>query len=752
MKNEVKKNASLAVPDSQKDEVWHKSYHDLLLRRCYFVSEPGRDIEYLYNYYHGKVDPQQDHNHLITSDSGVMYPVDFINYNKILGFVEVMLGQLHRNGASLEVVPTSKKAISKKREKELELETDFRLLPFYAEQQQATGLPLIRPDMPKTPEELREKKMNAKEFGQVVYQRLLDWYQKKIAWSNQRELLAEDGLVAGRIFVESKIVNGLPKFLLKDIRKMVFDRNMKSPWGEDAEYVGEIEYIPLRTAMEEHGLSVDEAQKLRDRKSQGSASVGIGFASANKYPLIADFDGEEYILRTSFYWKDVKTKVGLHYQNANTKTSHFHLKDAEINEADRKAGIDTASRRKKAKETTTIQVEIIRKCIVLGDHKVVEWGLLENQVRTFDDWHHTKFPIVFFLPKWKFGTNNSIVELLVPLQKLVDRCNYQVQKAMKKDRGVFFINDTTQIPDGYTEEDQMYFAEILGMIPVTSRILGANSNYQSFQAVDMSLRESVRIYMEIAAMAANEMRDIVGIPKIAEGQLMGSAQTVGTTQIAQQQGTIRTERFFRGFDRFTEMFFELVLGQFKICIGKDPEKFRPLIGDDGVEYVMKDVDFNLDDYGTFLNTSYRSDHHRNLLLQHVPQAMANGLVPFLDGLDLMLEDNPREVKERLNDFMEKNRKREQQMKEQEMAMAQSQGEQQSAIQAATVEAQNRKVQADVERTRLQQRATIMAERLRGNNQQNKTRIEASSRENSARITAQAKEKVAEMTKNTPKKD
>lgn len=83
---------SLAIPDSQKDKDWHKSYHDYILGTTTFDAASLHDIVYAFDYYHGFINAGRDHNHVITSENGVQYPIDFINYNEIVGFVDPTCG------------------------------------------------------------------------------------------------------------------------------------------------------------------------------------------------------------------------------------------------------------------------------------------------------------------------------------------------------------------------------------------------------------------------------------------------------------------------------------------------------------------------------------------------------------------------------------------------------------------------------------------------------------------------------------
>lgn len=693
----VRDSVSLNIPDSQKDERWHKLYCDSLISRSNFDPASLHEIVYAYDYTQGFVDAHRDHNYVITSENGVQYPVDFINFNEIQGFVDQLIGEAHRKGFELTTKAASKHALSRKRQAEIEMEVDFGMMELYARDQRLMGIPVMRPDMPMSEGELAEKKKNYKEQGELIYQRMLDYWVLKYRWKKQVDQLLEDAIVGGRCFKQSMLVNGFPKPEVLDPRSVIWDQSCTDPWLSDAQYVGWLKYMPLTRVQEYWHLTSDEVKQI---ETNGGQMVSLGGSEGASYRAVRNWNGEKQVLVARMEWKDTKKKIGFEY-TSSTGVKHYMLKNEEIDPEDAKKKIDTNAKRRKASRVVQKDVEIVRQCTVIGGTIVRDWGPLENMVRTTDDWETTGFSITGYLPKWKFGRNVSIVQQLIPLQKLKDRALYYLMLAMKKDRGKFFANDVSQLPDDMTEADQMYVAEMLGELPFHSRRYGANSGYNQFQTIDLSLsRESVLAYVEIARLASAEMARITGIQPSRMGEIQAPTQAVGLTDISRQQSMLRTERFFEGFDIFTEMATTLVLGQMKIAFTHDPQKFAHIVGDEGIAFLQADLDFALDDYGTTVRTSISADVDKAAIQQMTSFAVQNGSLDYLMGLEVMLERNPREALETVRKFSEEQRARQQEA-EQRMAAAQQAAMQQQ--QQAEDAKEQRKAEAQMESPRAMER-------------------------------------------------
>lgn len=662
-----------SLPDSKKDEKYHKNYHDYLIGGRNAGYSAGGALDYYWDYYHGKVNPMRDHNHVIRSSSGELYPVDFVNYNKIMGFVEVMIGEAILNKQNITVSALSKGALAKKRKAIVTMETDFKLMPLYIEDQSQYGLPIINDDMAQSPADLEHKKKNYKEDGEIAYHRIIKHWEAKNKWAQFRELLYEDCFVGAKCFMESMTTPYGPKPKYRDPRTVVFDTGCQSPWGEDASFIGTVEYMPMHQVIQDFGLSEDDVKEIHNlRENNGAIQIG-----GSRVPHYLGGSGRtDMILVTDLQWKDTKRKKGLHFQS-KAGTDHWHIKDEE------------AKIKGKPLEEKELPYEIVRRCTVIGGKKVVQWGELKNQVRSPDDWQKTGFTIQMYLPRWKNGRNVSHVQQLIPIQKTYDQTMYNIRMAYKRDRGKALLGDMAVLPDGYTLQDQAYYGEVIGIIPINTTVRGTGLQYNQFPTVDMTLPASTKIYLEIAQWLVHEMESITGISPARQGIPEAASQAVGVMDISRKQSLLRTQRFFSGFDIFTEKFFELVLGQYKIHMGFTEDGLENIIGDEGMRFIKSDEPWDLEDYGLHIKSSHGSDEDRGIVQEMLKFGAQNGMIKIEQALKFLMEDDPKEALHMLTAYSEEQEAAamEEQQREREM---------QSQMQKEQLQANQQKGQQDAQ--------------------------------------------------------
>lgn len=664
------------IPDNKKDKQYHLQYHDYLLggRNVGFGGDEKHDRDW--DYYHGRVNGHKEHNHVMRSASGQLYPVDFINYNHIMGFVEVLVGEALQNKQHTTVRALSKTAIARKRRALAGMDVDFKLMPLYIEDQENYGLPMVREDMPQSPSDLDYKKRNYKEKGELAYHRLIQSYKEKNKWMGYVERLLEDCFVVGRCFMESMTTPYGPKPKYRDPKTVIFDSTCESPWGEDMHWIGTIEYMPLPQVVKDYGLTKDQVKELhKHRDTNAYLSV-----NGSRVPYFIGGNGKaELVLVTDIQWKDTKRKKGLYFQS-KVGTDHWHIREMD----DRVKG--------KPKAEKELAYDIVRRCTVAGGREVIQYGELKNQVRTADDWQKTGFTIQAYLPRWKYGQSVSIVDQLIPIQKLYDQSMYHIRLAFKRDRGRSFLGDMSVLPQGFDLRDQAYYGEVLGIIPINSAVRGTGLQYNQFQTIDMGLSPGTALYMQVAQWAKTEMEGITGISPARQGAVETGSQAVGVMDMSRKQSALRTQRFFSGFDIFTEKFFEMVIGQYKIHLGFTKDGIEDIVGDEGMEFFNSDIQWDLEDYGLAVKSEYGSDEDKAVVNEMLKFGAQNGMTDELTvALEFLMEDDPKEALASLRAYTEEKAAREQQQmeKEQQMQMQQAEMQQKAAQEAAQMSLQGK---------------------------------------------------------------
>jgi hypothetical protein len=229
-----------------------------------------------------------------------------------------------------------------------------------------------------------------------------------------------------------------------------------------------------------------------------------------------------------------------------------------------------------------------------------------------------------------------------------------------------FIYDVSQVPEGWDIHNVMKYLKTAGVVYIDSKKDGIPSTHNQFQTIDQTLSESVKQYLTINAMIDNEMDAITGINAARQGQISGSAQAVGVTQSALMQSNLATNVYFSLFNEFANNIFNHLAGLVKISFAGN-EKYSPIIGDVGVDFLEDTVELEFDDFGIFLEeTPPMLDDLQNF--QAIVQAaLQAGQVEFIDAMRLLKEKDITIGIERFEKALER---KERKMMEQQQALSQ----------------------------------------------------------------------------------
>lgn len=690
--------------EKNKDKQYHENHWEYLLGSTSFNFDTIAGVKRAYDYYHGDIDPSE-HNHIQMTAFGKKFPMDYINFNGIIGHVRQLKGEFSRKGYDINAVAQSKKALSRRQMELDRMFVQFKLLDLNYGIQEVYGRPMVQEGTPHNPQELQEKQKNFKERGERINDKLIDYWLKKNRWEANRLLVVEDALVAGICGAQNFVTNTGPRFDYLKAEELIWDGNCKDPFATDADYVGVVRFIPLATAIEIGNLDDKAIEKVLNENNP----VLIG---GRQVTPIQQYGGETYVLYSRMEWKDIEYKDGVSYRDDEGKINY-----------------DIINQKGKKPEGKQIPIEVVRYCERFGNCHTSSFGLLENQVRTQDDWQKSQFSITLYLPEWKNGRSASIVEQLIPLQILKDRAMYYLQKAMYKDRGKFWMRDAAQANEESDAEFDMYLAEVLGVVEIHTKMYANNPGYNQFKVHDMSLSaDSARVYMEIANMCDMAMTHITGISPARLGDIQGVSQAVGTTEISRRQSTLRTEVFFAGFDHFTEIMMTQVLGLLKLWVLHEPDRAANVIGEEDVRWIQQNPDWAMDDYAAFVTTEYVSDEDKRIIQEYTSNAAMNGMVDYGAGLEVMLSDNPREALEMVQGLIKQMKEEKRVANQQQQMMAMQEMQQKGQTEAMKAQAPMAVAQMNnqgkMERDNLNNQVKMALERLQMAGKQSQSRMQS----------------------------
>lgn len=691
------------VPEKEKNEEWHKSFITALihrgLRSNYALDSQA--IDSAYDFYNGS-QGGDEWRFLQEAEDGSQLPARWMNLNKIRTKINLLLGELMEKGYDFRVSSINKDAKVRKHQAKEELRVDVRQNPIFSELEEETGLPSTQnKPMPESEDELDEWfEKNAKEKSEVILYHALRFIDKRIPWATERVKLFADVLIAGKAFVKTEIVNGVPVCRRVDPRYMVYDSYSENDFLKDSTYFGEVRYMNIADAAEKYNLTREElkqaAEDYKNYQQRHTSAItpnfdSIGFNSLQNDSGLKWFKQEPSGLRVLVMeacWVDYKN---IKYKNSEGKHGDEHFKK-----------ISDASRDKEG--VVSKRIKTWRGATLVGGQFLKNWGELPNQPRDRDSLSESYPPYCAFIPYFINGRSVSIVDQLKGLQNLKNIIHYNIQLVMARAGAKGFVYDVSQCPEGWEPETVIKYLKTVGIAFIDSKANGTPSNFNQFQQIDMSLSTSVDQYLNLSRMVDAEMDAISGISEARQGITQGASQAVGVTRSALLQSSLTTAPYFKMFDQFTTNIFNQLARLVKVSwAGK--EKFAPIIGDAGIDFLNEEIDVDLDDYAVFVEATPRLVDDLSSFQQLVMAAIQSGDLKFGDAMTLLME---KDVPSAIQKYNKITAKREREMAEmqqqQEMAMQEAKAQQQQDMIAKQAEFNNQQAQQAAQRS--QQTAQI----------------------------------------------
>lgn len=674
---------SIFIPEDAKDENYHKQFTQAITSRSIMSGYNARYSLFneCVNFYLG-LQSGEEFDFIQRAEDGEVLPAKWMDFNKIAIKIDLLVGELIKRSYKINVNACNKEAQSRKMDEKNRLIVEMRFQPIADELENQFGMPLQADSgfQPQTEKEI-DIYMNKsyKEVSEIVMREILYHLQKVDNWDYQRIALYRDLLIMGCCFARCEIIDGIPHFERKDPRYMIFDINAKDDFLSDATYWGEIHYMSIGEACKAYDIS---EQELRDAYKSyqdfqtnqtyfTSTTTDFGFLDqASRLTIFKNDGGELRVLVVKAYWQDYKV---LSHKYSSDKYGNTHIKK-----------LDKPSKGDKVKNTT---VQIWRKGTIIGGKFLKDWGIVENQDRSVDNLATTTPPYIALIPNYYNNTIISKVNRLRPLQNLKNIILYNVQLQIATSGGKGFFYDISQLPKGWDIHTAMKYLRTAKIGFIDSSVEGAGT-YNQFKEFDMGISQSVETLLRLCQFLDAEMDQVSGINEARQGIVQGASQAVGVTNSMLLQSNLSTELYFDLFSKFFTKILNKQAGLAKIAwAGK--EKFAPIIGDVGVNFLKQDIALDLNDYAVYVDNIPVSLSDQQMFSQLVTTAVQQGQLTLLQGVKLLMEKDIDEavlmLEQDLEEAQERQAQQQQAMMMQEQQQAQQQG--QAAQQASEVKLQ-----------------------------------------------------------------
>lgn len=568
--------------------------------------------------------------YLQTAPDGSAMPGIWMSINSVFTRMESLIGELEERGYMIKVRALNSEAVSRKLEEKerLRIKRELQEVVQYAEE--LTGIPLEKKEyVPQTDNELNEyMDLTWKDKHVMIVESALKWLAHRNDWTEVRKQLFMDILIGNMMVVRNEIVDGVPDSPRVDPMRFIHDPSCTDDRLKDSTYFGEVDYVPLATAAERYGLTMEEmleAQKeYKDYLGMKTDSSPLGFGCMPNQSLkwFKVEDGTTKCLVIKAAWLDYLLLA--HKDETNEKGSFFQDITYNPEEINKKRNKDNIVYNK---------LGCWRQGTLVGGKFLREWGECPNQPRELNSLQKAEPPYTV----WKLNRSLSMVERLMGPQVQKDISLYQLQIQTARAIGKVLIFDEAAMPQGMTKESVMRYIKADGMAWVNSKEYQLNPGSSNlFQAVDVGLSESITQNINLIHYYDQQLDQISGVGPERQGQVQGASQAVGVTNSALFQSNLITAPYFKGFERFCSRVLTYQAKLVKLAwAGK--EVFAPIIGDLGVDFLKDNIDISLDEFDAECLSLPPSNENRQKLENLIMMAVQADPESIDDYLDILFE-------------------------------------------------------------------------------------------------------------------
>ncbi len=675
---------SIFVPDKEKDENYHKSFVQAIANRSINSGYSARNLMMndCVNFYLG-LQSGEEFEFLQKAEDGEVLPAKWMDFNKIAIKIDQLVSEMAQSGFKINVKAYNKEAQSRKMDELNRLITEMRFQPIAEMLQEENGIPL-QSDSGFIPQNQRELDiyMNKtyKDTSEIVMRGVLNYLKRFYNWDYQRIAFFRDLLIMGGCFARNEMVDGIPKLDRRDPRNMIWDVNATDDFLSDSTFWGEVAYMSLAEVTKRYKIDKKEIEQAFKDFNNFSTNTTVFSAFQTDYgflggqsqqlKLFENRGGQLRCLVIKAFWQDYKVMSNKYSPD---KFGDIHVKR-----------VEDGATGDKIKNTT---IQIWRQGTLIAGKFMKEWGVMKNQDRSVDNIATTTPPYIALVPNFFNGAMVSKVHRLKPIQNLKNIAMYNLQMQMAKSGGKIFTYDVSQLPKGWDIHTAMKYARIAGINFIDGSVENA-STYNQSKDMDMGVSSAFEHFIQVSQYLDAEMNSISGVNEARMGQQLGASQAVGVTSSALAQSNLSTSLYNKLFAMFFSKCMNKQAGLAKIAwAGK--EKFAPIIGDVGINFLEKDIALELNDYNVFIEETPPILQDQQMFYQLVITAIQSRQLPFVQGLKLLMEHDLDEAMTQLEFEVHKQEEKaaEQQAQEAQQQQAMMQQEQQLAQAQAQQEQQ-----------------------------------------------------------------
>lgn len=475
----------------------------------------------------------------------------------------------------------------------------------------------------------------------------------------------KDALIAGEEIYWVGILNGQPAMRRVNPVNLTVILDDDHTFIDDAIAVVEERNLTISSILDEYGDEITSSKQLDKLEKYTRGTFGVFNTAGGFEPHYVEdnTNGSKVLVGVTptNAWNGNNTN---NYSIRVTRVEWISMKEVgELSYTDIKTG-------EIYKETVDVDFELDAFKEIYPDAKV-EWYWIneawegtkigadiyvgikpkENQRRRMDNPYHCQLGYTGFIYEATNSQSVSLIDRLKSYQYMYDILHYRLDLAFSKDGGKVFLMDLAQIPEGHgiDIERWMFYLKETGIGFINSfeegkkgAATGQLSKFNQFQAIDLSLAQSIQQYINTLDYIKQQVYFVSGVTPQRLGAI-NSTELVGNVERSVAQSSLITEYLFEAHQEVKRRAYTALIEIAKIAY-RDGLTAQYVLDDLGLQILqLEENEFENSEFSVFVSFANKDNELKSKLDNLVQIALQQEKVNLSTVVEAIQNDSPRDI-------------------------------------------------------------------------------------------------------------
>jgi hypothetical protein len=509
----------------------------------------------------------------------------------------------------------------------------------------------------------------------------------------------KDALISGEEIFQWDIIGDQPVCIKHNPLNVHTVRSGESNRIEDAEIIVIDSYYPPGKVIDEYNeyLTDAEIDKIEeramsssglgnsdypdatlDRRDMVDTSIDTAIFETGLKEFSSPFDSNGNVRVLKVYWKSMRKMVQVkYYDKFGDEQYELYPEGYKV---DKEAG----------EEATTLWINEWWEGHKIASGNTSEDGIyVKMQVRPVQFRRMENQSICFpGIVGTIYNTNDNVAvsfyDRMKPYQYMYNALMYNVELLLATNWGKIMKLDVSQVPDGWEVDKWLSYAKVLKVAPIDpfkegqkgaalGKIAGNLTSSNSNPVIDMTMGNTIQLYISMMDHIKQEVGQIVGIPEARQGQISASA-TATNAQREIVQSSHTTEYYFAEHADVKKRVLIAGLETAKLAwANSGTKKLQFVMGDMATKLISIDTeDLQSIDFDLHISNSRDDMELLDSLKQLAHAGIQNDKINFSQLMDIYSSDSLSAIRRKIEKAEEDKSARDEKQVEQQERMQQQQ--------------------------------------------------------------------------------